>query len=456
MPSLETAEPKPDVSLSPGPLLGHRPFLVLWLVQTLSQTSQNAVNFGLLVLVQGVIERAGTFPVNTAVGLAVLSFSVPAVLVSPLSGVVADRFDRRTLLILTNFLRGAAVIGLLFVEARWNPLVALAVIYLLAFASGTVGQFFGPALWSMLPSVVPNGRLVQANALFNLTFTASQLAGFAVVGPLLVKLVGVQSVLAGTVVLFALGGLLSVALPRAQRNGHDGSAGARDVARQVLREMLDGLRLAGGQRLLRKAIAYLAVATATYLVIAALGPGYVTQVLDLAKEDIAYLVLPAGIGVVLGTLTVDPITRRVGIERTADLALAVGGVLLVALAGLPELFGTSRSELAAAVVLAALLGMADGLVRAPAQALLQQEAPEEARGRVFAVFFTVSNSVAFLPVFGAGALADAFGVTTVLFGLGALLAVAGIWQISARRRRARPAGAGGRAPDGAVPPRSRD
>jgi len=435
MSSRQTLDPIPEETAQlRGPLLRHRPFLILWLVQTLSQTSQNAVNFGLLVLVQGVVERTGTVPANTAVGLAVLSFSLPAVLVSPLSGVVADRFDRRRLLIVTNLLRGVAVIGLLFVESRWNPLVSLATIYALAFASGTVGQFFGPALWSMVPTVVPNGRLVQANALFNLTFTASQLAGFAVVGPLLVKLVGVRAVLGATVALFALGGVLSVALPRSAQAGTRRPTGLRSAARGVVREMVEGLRLAGGRRTLRKAIVYLAVATATYLVIAALGPGYVTQVLELAKEDIAYLVLPAGLGVVVGTLVVDPVTRRLGIERTADAALAVGGLLLVALASLPDLFATPRGELLAAIVLAAALGMADGLVRAPAQALLQQEAPEEARGRVFAVFFTVSNSVAFLPVFGAGALADAFGVTTVLLGLGCVLAGAGIWQVIARRR----------------------
>ncbi len=435
MSSLQTLDPIPEETAQlRGPLLRHRPFLILWLVQTLSQTSQNAVNFGLLVLVQGVVERTGTVPANTAVGLAVLSFSLPAVLVSPLSGVVADRFDRRRLLIVTNLLRGVAVIGLLFVESRWNPLVSLATIYALAFASGTVGQFFGPALWSMVPTVVPNGRLVQANALFNLTFTASQLAGFAVVGPLLVKLIGVRAVLGATVVLFALSGALSIALPRAGRAGVHSSTAIGNTARSVLREMGEGLRLAGGRRVLRKAIVYLAVATATYLVIAALGPGYVTQVLELAKEDIAYLVLPAGLGVVVGTLVVDPVTRRLGIERTADAALAAGGLLLVALASLPDLFATPRGELLAAIVLAAALGMADGLVRAPAQALLQQEAPEEARGRVFAVFFTVSNSVAFLPVFGAGALADAFGVTTVLLGLGCVLAGAGIWQVIARRR----------------------
>ena len=438
MGSIETIEPRPEeLTARPGVLLRQRPFLVLWLVQTLSQTSQNAVNFALLVLVQGVIERAGSaLPANTAVGLAVLSFSVPAVLVSPLSGVAADRFDRRTLLIVTNLLRALAVVGLLFVEARWSPLAALSVIYLLAFASGTVGQFFGPALWSLLPGVVPAGQLVRANALFNLTFTVSQLAGFAVVGPLVIKLVGVRAVLAATILFFVLSVVLSVALPRTHGHEVSRAIGFRALLAGVWRDMVEGVRLSAGRRLLRKAIAYLVVATATYLVIAALGPGYVTRVLGLAKEDIAYLVIPAGLGVVLGTLVVDVVTRRVSAERTADLALLIGGLLLAALAVVPDLFPEKAMALAAAIVLAALLGLADGLVRAPAQALLQSEAPEYARGRVLAVFFTVSNSVAFLPVFGAGALADLFGITAVLLGTGMVLMIAALWQLILGAQRA--------------------
>jgi MFS family permease len=290
MSSLETLEPLPEEAVTrERGLLRHRPFVLLWLVQTLSQTSQNAVNFALLVLVQGIIERGASLPANTAVGLAVLSFSLPAVLVSPLSGVVADRFDRRSVLIATNALRGLAVIGLLFVEARWAPLAALLVVYALAFASGTVGQFFGPALWSMLPSVVPSGRLVQANALFNLTFTASQLAGFAIAGPVLIKLVGVRAVLGATVALFAVSAALSILLPRVAVKRHP-VLNTRALVVQVWYEMVEGVRLAVGHRVLRKAIGYLAVATATYLVVAALGPGYVTHVLELANEDVAYLV----------------------------------------------------------------------------------------------------------------------------------------------------------------------
>lgn len=426
-------EPVPEeTSTRARSLLRHRSFLFLWLVQTVSQTSQNAVNFSLLVLVQGVVERAAGIPGNTAVGLALLSFSLPAVLVSPLSGVMADRFDRRRILIVTNVLRGVAVVGLLFVEARWSPLLALTVIYLLAFASGTVGQFFGPALWATLPHAVPPGTLVRANALFNLTFTASQLAGFAIVGPLVIKLFGVHSVLGSTVVLFLLSACLSLALPPTDRVDRPAQPFVlRRFIAGVWWEMVEGVRFALGRRILRKAIVYLAVATATYLVIAALGPGYVTRVLKLAKEDIAYLVLPAGLGVLLGTLGVDHVTRRFGSERTADATLALGGFLLMCLAVIPAQLESRVAALSAAIVLAALLGAADGLVRAPAQALLQSEAPEHVRGRVLAVFFTVSNSVAFLPVFGAGALADAVGIPVVLLGLGLILMVAGLWQLLA-------------------------
>jgi hypothetical protein len=53
-----------------------------------------------------------------------------------------------------------------------------------------------------------------------------------------------------------------------------------------------------------------------------------------------------------------------------------------------------------------------------------------------AVFFTVSNSIAFLPVFGAGALADLFGITAILLGTGVVLMIAALWQLILGTRRA--------------------
>lgn len=439
---MQAVEPPRELDGPPGNLLDllrYRPFLLLWLVQTLSQTGQNMVNFSLLILVRGIVERYAIGQVNTAIGLTVLSFTLPAVLFSPLAGVVADRFNRRTILILTNALRGVAVAGLLLIEARWSAYLALAVLYTITFVSGAVGQFFGPALASTLPDVAPRRQIIQANALFNLTFTASQLVGFAAAGPLLVKLFGIHAVLTGIIVIFALCALISLALPpscppaRAFPN-------ARRLVAQVLGEIHEGVHFILASPHLAKAIAYLTIATATYLMVAVLGPGYVTVVLGLPAEDIAYLVAPAGIGVVLGTVLVPHVAGRLGSVRTTDCALALGGALLLGLALVGRGAGDAPSGPGSAAIwvaagLAGLLGIVNGMILAPGQSLLQAGSPEHVRGRVYATFFTVSNSVAFVPVFFSGALADLFGISQVLGGIGLLLLAVGCWQLLAGLRR---------------------
>jgi len=68
----------------------------------------------------------------------------------------------------------------------------------------------------------------------------------------------------------------------------------------------------------------------------------------------------------------------------------------------------------------------------PSQSLLQSTSAERIRARVYATFFTISNSVAFLPIIFAGALADLFGVVKVLVALGLILAAIGLIQLGKR------------------------
>ncbi|MBX6341844.1 MAG: MFS transporter, partial [Thermomicrobiaceae bacterium] len=194
-------------------VLRNRAFLRLWLVQALSQTGQNMINFALLVLVGSVVERGGISQANTAISFTVLSFSLPGILLSPVAGVVVERTNKRTALVVTNALRGLATVGFLMIDPSWRPLLALTVLYALAFISGGVGQFFGPALGATIPALVPERNIVNANALFNLTFTASQVAGFAALGPFLIKLFGLDTVFSGIIGTFALCTALSLTLP---------------------------------------------------------------------------------------------------------------------------------------------------------------------------------------------------------------------------------------------------
>lgn len=410
-------------------------FLRLWLVQALSQTGQNMVNFAVLILVAGIVQQHQITQANTAVAVAVLSFSAPAILFAPIAGVVVERARKRTVLVVTNALRGLAALGLLVVGPEWRPLLALTTVYAIMVISGAVGQFFGPALGATVPEVVPGKDIVHANALFNLTMVASQLAGFAAIGPVLIKLVGLEPVLGGIVGLFAACALLSLTIPG---NAPAPSASVEHgVVRSMMLDVREGALVILQSPILLRAISSLSLATASYLMVAVLGPEFITGVLGLPRQDFVYIIAPAGVGILAGVLAVGPVAGWLGPERTIDWSMTAAGVLLVLLGlvgaiarivrpGAPEV-GTVA--VIAAGVLAALLGVATAFIMAPSQSLLQSASPVHMRARVYAAFFTVSNAVAFIPIIFAGALADLFGVAKVLVGIGVLLGAAGAAQV---------------------------
>jgi MFS family permease len=441
---MSVAEPAKEHERSHGrlvDLLFNRSFLRLWLVQGLSQTGQNMVNFALLILVRGVVDQHGIAQANTAVGLAILSFSVPAVFFSPIAGVLVERASKRKVLFITNALRGLAVVGFITIQPEWRPLLALSALYLIAFASGAVGQFFGPALGSALPHLVSRRDFVNANALFNLTLTGSQLLGFAVVGPTLIRAFGVDTVFAVIVVVFVICSALSLTIRIPATAAVNHTDPERTPVQRFFDELGEGIRVIIDRPILMKAIAYLSLATATYLMIAALGPEFVTGVLRLPVEDIAFMVAPAGLGVLLGVLSVGLVTRRIGSETTIDWGVAGAGGVLILLGSIGPisafLWDNPMDERQGAIyiagVLAVALGFMSAMILAPSQGLLQSRAPENARARVWSAFFTVSNGVAFIPIVFAGALADLFGVVKVLFAIGVILATIGLYQLSRRQ-----------------------
>src|SRR2546422_6977047 len=76
-------------------------FLLLWLAQAISQTAQNAIWYGIVVLVQ---QRSNS---STQLSVAVLTLIIPSVIFGVLAGVYVDRWDKRRVLIATNLIRGA-------------------------------------------------------------------------------------------------------------------------------------------------------------------------------------------------------------------------------------------------------------------------------------------------------------------------------------------------------------
>ncbi|MBV9325181.1 MAG: MFS transporter [Chloroflexi bacterium] len=412
----------------------NRHFLLLWLAQGISQTAQNAIWYGIVVLVQQLSHS------STQLSIAVLTLIIPSVIFGVLAGVYVDRWDKRAVLIATNVIRGTIAFSYAaFALPMGLPLIAL---YGVNFLFSTVGQFFAPAETAMIPTVVARNRLLQANSLFHLTFTASQLAGLVVLGPLLAKLVGVDGLfISMAAAIVACGGLVWP-LPRT-RGVHDPAqpTSEEEAIRGVWHEVRDVWHFVVRDRVVTLSMVQWTIGAILGLVIATLVPGFAERMLHVRAEDAVFVMAPAGVGMVMGTALLnrwgDHIEKHflgnLGLFTVAVCLGLTGGlayVTQVLTAGNPPLISLPLLGEVSVVVLpvmalALIAGFGFVSIMVPAQTLLQERAPVELRGRVFAVQLMMSNFASIVPLVLLGGLADLIGVDVTLLLIGVLIAVAG-------------------------------
>src|SRR4030067_3299617 len=149
-----------------GGVLANRHFLYLWVAQALSMVVQNGIHLTQLVLVEQLTKS------SAQMGAVILSFSLPAVLLSAGAGIVVDRFSKKDILVASNVLRVLTVIAYILFLRTTDGALLLFSIYALTFINSAIGQFFSPAEAAMIPLLVNRDQLLPANSLFNLTFTA--------------------------------------------------------------------------------------------------------------------------------------------------------------------------------------------------------------------------------------------------------------------------------------------
>jgi predicted MFS family arabinose efflux permease len=190
-------------------LLRNARFLQLWVGQGISFAGDAVSMIALVVLVVQITGSA------SAVGGALVARLLPT-LASPLAGVLADRLDRRTILVASDLARAVLVLGILFTRD-------LVVIYVLVFLMGVARTLFNPTVRAAFPSVVGGGDLTRANALISGTFSVSETVGPAV-GGVLVATVGVNAafVLDSATYLISAAFLSRISLPRSQKDGDGG------------------------------------------------------------------------------------------------------------------------------------------------------------------------------------------------------------------------------------------
>jgi MFS family permease len=420
--------------------LRNRNFLLLWLAQASTQIGGNMVVFGLTVLI---FSSTGS---KSAVSLLLLTFLAPAVFFSAVAGVYVDRLDRRTILIVTNLLR--AVFFLLVFFAGGN----VAAIFVLNVAISTVTTFFAPAEAAMIPVLVPRHQLLAANGLFTFTLNAAFALGFAVLGPLVVNLAGPDVLILTVAGLYLVAMVFTITLPSvpAGGDGLSASVAVHDTERavaSVFGELREGLDYIRAHRNISWSLLFLGITASLIGVLGVLGPDFATETLRLAPKDFVVVVLPLGMGIVTGILLLNSYGRFFPRRRLMEGGLVALGVLLAALsaagpisrflqragAATPVDLSGLVSLLAVVIGIAFLAGIAYALVAIPAQTGLQEELPEEVRGRVFGVLNMLVSVASFIPIIVVGLISDWVGTTVVLVAVGLLVTLVGVASVVYRR-----------------------
>jgi MFS family permease len=435
-----TQAPPPVPVEGPFAVFHNGAFLRLWLSQAATQIGGNMVLFALTVIV---LQSTG---LNTVVSLLILSFLVPAVLFSAVAGVYVDRIDRRVILVSTNLIRGVAFVALFLVGDN------LALILLLNFLISTVTVFFAPAEAAMIPQVVERRQLQSANGIFTLTLNAAFALGFALLGPLVVRVASPEAVIIVVAGLYFLAALFCFLLPKsppAARDDGSSRLGVGEAERAVestFGQLREGLGFIRAHRGVTWSLVYLGITASLVGVLGVLGPDFAKETLGLGEKDFAVVVLPLGFGIVTGILLLNAYGRFLPRRRVIEGGMIALGILLGLLAasgpisrllqradapGGLDLSGVT-SLLAVVVGIALLAGIAYSFVAIPAQTQLQEDLPEDVRGRVFGVLNMLVSVASFLPIILVGPISDVAGTTPVLITVALLVLVTGVASVIIR------------------------
>jgi MFS family permease len=411
--SAPTSAPTP-IPLLGGPIvqrlaaaLGYRDFRVLWLGACTSSIGTWMQKVAQSWLVLEITDSASYLALDAFLG------ELPILLFTLIGGVVADRRDRRRLLLASQVVQMISAFALaILVVGGW---VHIWHVLALSFLSGCAQAFGGPAYQSLVPSLVHKDHLPNAVALNSIQFNIAR-----VIGPLLA---GVTLHTLGSASCFTVNGLsflVVIAALLSLRTPQVAPAGQR----RMMDELRTGLVYVRDQAAVRRltllalASTFLGVPLLTFL------PVFARNVFHEGVGQYSQMMAWSGIGAVAGALVVAWLGRFAHMGRTALTVQVLFGALTVA-------FALSR-ELWLSYLLLAVTGAALMVVFSLLTSLVQLIAPNEMRGRVMSIYMVAFRGGMPLGSLVTGLAIDRVGAPAAIAVNGLLLTAVALWFLVRR------------------------
>lgn len=393
-PAVVAAVVEPPVAApAPARRLWNANFFLLWQGQLVSAIGDAVYG---IALGFWVLERTGS---TALMGTLMATSMLPRVVVSPFAGVLVDRADRKGLLVLTDGLRGVAIVAV--AVAAFAGALEVWMVFAAGILLGLAGAFFNPAVSSAIPDIVPTDRLVKANSAFSMLGTGSGIVGNAA-GGLLFQALGapLMFLVNGLSYLFSAGTELFIRIPPVRHERHEF---------RFVRDLGDGLRFVWRYRGIRFSIMVFALLNFFAVMGFMLFLPLFQQVAGLGAGRYGILTGTFTAGLFLGFLLMSVV--HVPYRRRFAVFYLCGIVSMLAAAAIPGW-----------LVFPAMLGFAlvggatNAVLNSFLNATLQAAVPQALRGKVFSLIGTVAGGLMPLAFALGGGLAEFIPIRPLIAG----------------------------------------
>jgi MFS family permease len=375
----------------------------------------------------------GTWMQNIATGWLVLTLTnspffvglnstlawLPAWFVSLPAGAMADRLDRRVLMIWTQSV--LAVFALALAVLYWLHVLTIYHVLVISCLSGFAATLNGPIAQTLVPDLVGRRNVLNAIALNNAMFNSARIVGPAIAGVLLGTVgpggcFGINS----ASFLAIIGALWLIRLPRSAPHRAEES---------VWHQILTGLRFVRGHPDIRILVLLTAVFSSFGIVYLPLMPVFARDVFHAGAREYGAMMTCVGIGAVVGGLTLATLskTRHKGVI----LILGTGGI------GVLSIALSLVRDVRLALPIIALVGFCQTSITSLMNTLIQTIAPEHIRGRALSVYMLAFNGMFPLGCLLGGAIAQKFGApaATLVGGCAVLVSLGAVSVFAPSVRR---------------------
>ncbi|MCF7907642.1 MAG: MFS transporter [Candidatus Omnitrophica bacterium] len=392
-------------------ILKKRNFFLLWFGQIISQFGDRLTQIALVGLVSAASKSSAQLAVVMSMAI------VPVFIISPISGVYIDRWDKRKTLYLCDSIRVILMLLIPFVFLKSHSLIP---IYALIFLSFSAGRFFIPAKMAFLPRVVEKKDIFMANSLISNTATIAAVLGIGL-GGVLVERYGLVVGFNLDAATFFISGM-SIFLISVQGKGEFLAKDILDIGKNVVASVKKSFLYE-----LKEGIGYIFKSKETkyafkifFFLFSYIGALYVVFIrfiqntLSSVTKDVGFAAVGLGAGIFLGTLAYGRIAHKFSIKKVINWSVLLSSFFIVFFA----VFLRGYPYTICLILLAFGLGIMISPAFVGVNALIHRESDENLLGRIFSGLEFTSHLGFLVAMLCASILADIMTPFTIVVSVG--------------------------------------